>query len=162
MRKRNVKEEKLDYLISLQRKATRFYEWRILEAIWLREKLSMSGAEVGKALGYRTQTVHLIWHRWKREGRAYLEGRHRPGGRNRAYLTYEQEEQFLLSYYKEADEGKIVTVKKIKKGYEQKVGKEVAKSTIYRLLYRHGWRKLAPRKRHPKSDPKRQDEVKKT
>ena len=34
-------------------------------------------------------------------------------------------------------------------GYE---GKAVARSTVYRLLERHGWRKVVPRPRHPKAD----------
>jgi hypothetical protein len=29
----------------------------------------------------------------------------------------------------------------------------VARSTVYRLLDRHGWRKVTPRPRHPKADP---------
>jgi hypothetical protein len=31
--------------------------------------------------------------------------------------------------------------------------KKVAASVVYRLLARHGWRKVAPDTRHPKSDP---------
>jgi hypothetical protein len=35
-------------------------------------------------------------------------------------------------------------------------------STTYRLLARHGWRKVQPDTKHPKSDPALQDEFKKT
>jgi hypothetical protein len=34
-------------------------------------------------------------------------------------------------------------------------------STTYRLLARHGWRKVQPDTKHPKSDPALQDEFKK-
>jgi Winged helix-turn helix len=34
---------------------------------------------------------------------------------------------------------------------------EVHIDTIYRLLHRHGWRKLAPRARHPKANQEEQD-----
>jgi hypothetical protein len=34
-------------------------------------------------------------------------------------------------------------------------------STTYRLLARHGWRKVQPDTKHPKSDPAAQDEFKK-
>ncbi|MDR0250284.1 MAG: winged helix-turn-helix domain-containing protein [Burkholderiales bacterium] len=37
----------------------------------------------------------------------------------------------------------------------------MALSSVYNLLHRHGWRKLAPDKRHPKSDPQAQEEWKK-
>ena len=38
----------------------------------------------------------------------------------------------------------------------------VAASVVYRMLARHGWRKVAPDTRHPKSDPLVQEEWKKT
>ncbi|HEY6406604.1 MAG TPA: winged helix-turn-helix domain-containing protein, partial [Ktedonobacteraceae bacterium] len=42
------------------------------------------------------------------------------------------------------------------------VGHEVAESTIYRLLGRHGWRKLMPRPTHPKASKEAQEQFKKT
>ena len=38
----------------------------------------------------------------------------------------------------------------------------MAESTIYRLLDRHGWRKLVPRPVHPKADLEEQAAFKKT
>jgi hypothetical protein len=37
----------------------------------------------------------------------------------------------------------------------------VAASVVYRMLARHGWRKVAPDTRHPKSDPIAQEDWKK-
>jgi len=37
----------------------------------------------------------------------------------------------------------------------------VPKSTVYRMLARQGWRKLAPRPRHPRSDIQAQEAWKK-
>jgi transposase len=48
--------------------------------------------------------------------------------------------------------GAITTVATIKQAFEAQVGQEVAASTIYRLLHRHGWRKRAPRSFHPKAN----------
>jgi transposase len=42
------------------------------------------------------------------------------------------------------------------------VGHEVHKSTISRLLRRHGWRKPMPRPVHPKASPEAQEQFKKT
>ena len=47
------------------------------------------------------------------------------------------------------------------KAFEKKVGHPVARFTIYRLLERHDWRKIAPRPRHPKADSEDQDAFKK-
>jgi len=46
--------------------------------------------------------------------------------------------------------------------FEQRVGHTVDDSTIYRLLHRHGWRKLMPRPRHPKADEQVREQFKKT
>jgi hypothetical protein len=43
----------------------------------------------------------------------------------------------------------------------QQLGRPVTHSVIYRLLARHGWRKVAPDTRHPKSDPATQEQWKK-
>ena len=51
---------------------------------------------------------------------------------------------------------------RVKAAYEQVLGRKVPKSTIYRMLARHGWRKVAPRPRHPKSEASAQAELKKT
>ncbi|MFL5660184.1 MAG: winged helix-turn-helix domain-containing protein [Ktedonobacteraceae bacterium] len=42
------------------------------------------------------------------------------------------------------------------------MGHEVNKSTISRLLKRHGWRKPVPRPLHPKANPEAQAQFKKT
>lgn len=42
------------------------------------------------------------------------------------------------------------------------LGREMALSSVYKLLHRHNWRKLAPDKRHPQSNPVAQEDWKKT
>lgn len=156
------KEDILDLLINYQKNIKDIYEWRQLEAIWLKEKLGMSGPKVAEALNYQLQTVHLIWHKWKQKGKEMFEQRRSRGGRNNAHMSLSEEREFLKGFLEKAEEGKIINIHDIKKAYEMRVGKKVAFSTIYRLLKRHGWRKIVPRKKHPKSDLKNQEEVKKT
>jgi len=67
----------------------------------------------------------------------------------------------LGPFLDEAKKGGILIVSPIKSAYEQTVGREVPDSTVYRMLARHGWRKLAPDKRHPKTDPLAQEAFKK-
>ena len=52
-------------------------------------------------------------------------------------------------------------VSEIRAAYERAVGHPVPKSTVYRMLARQGWRKLAPRPRHPRSDIQAQEAWKK-
>lgn len=54
-----------------------------------------------------------------------------------------------------------MTSHKIKELFEKKVGHKVHKTTIYRLLKRHRWRKLTPRPKHPKGDEEKQEAFKK-
>ena len=56
----------------------------------------------------------------------------------------------------------MLTVAEIQQAYQEQLGKEVAASTVYRLLDRHGWRKVVPRPRHPKADVAVQAAFKKT
>jgi hypothetical protein len=57
--------------------------------------------------------------------------------------------------------GEIATVAKIKEDYEKLVGQTVHKTTIYRLLERHQWRKIVPRQSHPKVNEQEQEAFKK-
>ncbi len=61
-----------------------------------------------------------------------------------------------------AEQGELATTEEIWRAFEARVGHQVDNSTIYRLLSRHGWRKLMPRPRHPKADPQAQEQFKKT
>ena len=70
-----------------------------------------------------------------------------------AYLTEEEEASWLEGFRDAGENGGILDVGKIQTAFEEKVGRKVAKSTVYDLLHRHGWRKITPRPRHPKSDP---------
>jgi transposase len=154
-------ERILERLLELQSQVKSVKEWKRLEVVWLREKLGLSGPEVAGALNYRLQTVHAIWHLWRREQEGLFQ-RPRPGGRNHAYLTIEEEKAFLRPFLRKAEGSGVLTIAEIKAAYEKRVNKQVSPSTIYRLLHRHGWRKIAPRKRHPKSDPQQQEKAKKT
>jgi transposase len=54
-----------------------------------------------------------------------------------------------------------LVVGQVRAELEASLGRRMALSSVYNLLHRHGWRKLAPDKRHPHSDPLAQAEWKK-
>ena len=63
-----------------------------------------------------------------------------------------EEDKAILDKFKEkAKKGQIVTVKEIRKAYEEAVGHETKPSFIYKVLNRHGWGKVMPRSKHPKN-----------
>jgi transposase len=99
--------------------------------------------------------VHRVIARYNRLGPAAIE-QSAKGGRHHDYLTLEQEQAFLQPFFARAERGEIATVEQIQQAFEAEVQHAVHVNTIYRLLHRHGWRKLAPRARHPKANQQEQ------
>jgi transposase len=83
------------------------------------------------------------------------------GGRRRELMTFDEEKKFLEPWEQQAKDGGILVVSVIRAALAQHLGRSVKASVVYRLLERHGWRKVAPDTHHPKSDPAAQEEWKK-
>lgn len=83
------------------------------------------------------------------------------GGRRRQTMAFEEEKAFLSPWVEEAKIGGVLTVPPLHHALEEQIGHPVSPSTMYRMLARHGWRKVQPDTYHPKSDPQAQDDFKK-
>jgi transposase len=83
------------------------------------------------------------------------------GGRRRENMSYEEERTFLAPFFEKAAMGGILVVGEIKRELDRRLGRTTALASVYNLLHRHGWRKLAPDTRHPKANREAQDEWKK-
>jgi transposase len=136
-------------------------DYRRVLCLWLRAALGLSAAEVALALGWRTSSVYNLQSRYQNDGIEALLGRGR-GGRRRAWLSPEQEQRLLALFTATAGQGEITEVSAIERAYQQQVGHAVAPSTVYRLLARHGWRKLVPRPQHPDASRVVQEAFKKS
>ena len=97
--------------------------------------------EIAKHTGLATGTVHNIISEYNKHGPKAIETPGK-GGRRKNYMNLEAEETFLESLIAKAAKGEVVTVKEIKEAYEERIHKKVHKTTIYRLLKRHRWRKV--------------------
>lgn len=136
-------------------------EFQAVQCLWLRVSLGLSADQVATAIGWHPSSVRKQQSRYLREGLTALQRTGR-GGRRRQNLTLEEEQNLLQEFLYQGESGGILEVSRVKAAYEQAVGRKVPKSTVYRMLARHGWRKIAPRPRHPKSDAALQAEFKKT
>ena len=136
-------------------------EYQRIQCVLIRATLGSSAAQIAQLLGWATATVHVLHSRWAREGDAIFELRGR-GGRRHQHLSVEQEQALLAPFAERAEGGGMLTVAEIQQAYEEHTGVQVAPSTVYRLLDRHGWRKVVPRPRHPKADVAAQAAFKKT
>jgi transposase len=117
--------------------------------------------EIAKHCGVSKASVHQVISSYNRFGVAAVETSGK-GGRHHDYLSVQEEGEFLSPFFARAQTGELATAGEIKQAFEARVGHTVPKSTIYRLLDRHGWRKLVPRPRHPQANKQVQEEFKKT
>jgi transposase len=135
---------------------------RRIQAIYFRARFGDTALQVSQRTGLKLGTIHNLHSRWRREGEAALELEIR-GGRHHAYLSLEDERRWLHETFGEqALTAGILEVSRIHRAFEKKIGHKVAHTTIYDLLHRHGWRKIAPRPQHPQGDPALQEAFKKT
>jgi transposase len=144
----------------LMQQAKNVSEFRRIQCVWLRAALDMSVEAIAEATGLAHASIRCYHSRYMKKGKAALLGPGR-GGRRNENLSVEEESALLARFAAKAESGGVLEVSEIKRAYEQTIGRQVPKSTIYRVLSRQGWRKIAPRPHHPKQDPKRRSEFKK-
>jgi transposase len=136
-------------------------EFQSVQCLWLRAALGLRADQVATALGWHPSSVRKLQARYFKEGEAALKSGGR-GGRYNQNLTLEEERQLLQEFLAQSESGGMLEVSRLKAAYEQLLGRQVPKSTVYRMLARHGWRKVVPRPRHPKSEAASQAAFKKT
>jgi transposase len=132
--------------------------WQIVYTAFIQPR---KAEEIAICVGVSKSLVQKVISRYNREGIQAIEIKS-SGGRYHEYLTKEEEELFLAPFFQQAERGELTTTREIQLAYEERVGHHVHETTIYRLLNRHGWRKLWPRSRHPKADMQAQETFKKT
>lgn len=118
-------------------------------------------ADIAMHVGVSKGFVHQVIQQYNRQGEAALSTPGK-GGRRNCYLSWLEEKQLIDSFKEKARKGHIATASEIKNAYEQLCGFPVHKTTIYRVLERHQWRKIKPRPSHPRKDASAVEEFKKT
>jgi len=83
------------------------------------------------------------------------------GGRRHCSMSIEEEREFLSQWTDVATAGQVLSAPPIHAALVERLGHAAPISTTYRLLARHGWRKVQPDTKHPKSDQTAQEEFKK-
>ena len=104
--------------------------------------------EIGEATGFHHAHISNLIRKYFEEGLQAVSEKHYVG--NRRNMSIEEEAAFLEQYRQPGEAGHILDVREIEAAYEEKVGHRIGSSQIYRVLRRHGWRKVMPRSKHPK------------
>jgi hypothetical protein len=109
-------------------------------------------------LGVGRNQVCVLRRQLRAADNAQLYGdQERRGGRRRELLSLEEEKRFVQRWINKAKGGRALAVTAIHLAFEKRIGKRVPKSTIYRMLGRHGWPKITPKTRGAKADAEPQD-----
>ena len=134
---------------------------RQCQAVLLPALFGATLEQTAAVLGVGRATVARLQSAFRRKKPAGPHPSRNWGGRRQSLLTQEEEGAFLEPWLERAAAGNLVVVSPIRAALAQQLGQPVKPSVVYPLLARHGWRKVAPDTRHPKSDPAVQEEWKK-
>ena len=128
-------------------------ELRAAQAVVLPLELGLSLEQTARAIGRSVGATCNLRTRYCKVARGEREApRPKRALRNRANATLEREAQILDQVLAGAMRGGVVVIPPLKEKVEARLGKPVALSTLYRMLVRNGWRKLAPDTAHPQGD----------
>lgn len=136
---------------------------RLAQSVLLPLELGLSIEQTALAIGRSSGATCTMRTRFgKVAAGEMLAPRSKRELRNRANTNLERERQILDEVLPDAATGGVVIIPRIKPAIEAKLGKTLALSSVYRMLARHGWRKLAPDTHHPQGDPEARQDWKKT
>jgi hypothetical protein len=135
--------DQLDRAMLALRLAKTADELRAAQAVVLPLALGLSLKQTAQAIGRSVGTTCSLRIRYCQVARGE---RHAPRGkralRNRANVSLQREAQIIEKGIRRAAHAGAAPVPLLRANLEKALGKPVALSTIYRMLARHGWRKL--------------------
>ena len=136
-------------------------ELRQAQAVVLPLEFGLSMEQTAAAIGISVGWTCQLRMRFIHSGGKSDVDKPRRGGRRRENLSREEEVAFLAPFIEKASAGGILIVGEIKQALDARLKRKTSLAATYNLLHRHGWRKLAPDKCHPKADALAQDKWKK-
>ena len=143
-------------------KAVTLDELRSAQAVLLAVDHGMDRAEIAAILGVSPATVGRLRSHVRNSGKATQARRcFCRSKRNRARMTLDEEKAFLEPWGAQAETAGMIIAGPLQAALAKKFNCKLHPSYVYNLLFRHGWRKVAPDTCHPKGDPDKRDAWKK-
>ena len=146
-----IPEERIKELEEFRKSKWSGFEFTRFLCVWLRVMQNMTTEAISKTIGWHVNTVRFTQKDFINRGIPALT-ESKKGGRYHALMSEDEESAFLSQFKEAGGKGLILTVADMKEALEKRLGREVHITTVYRILHRHGWRKVVPRPRHPKRD----------
>ena len=128
-------------------------EYRSALAVLLPAKLGLTLKSTAELLGVGTASINRLQSRLNGAFTAASPSRNW-GGRRQSLLTLADEIEFLQPWAEQAKAAGLLVLSPIRAALSERIGHPVKASVVWRLLDRHGWRKVEPDTRHPKNDPR--------
>ena len=97
----------------------------------------LNSREISERTGFHKDYINRIVGQYKRQGLDTVVAR--SVARNHAYLSLEEETEFLESFRKRALKGEILDIVDISKALNEHVNREVGLYLVYDMLKRHNW-----------------------
>jgi len=157
-RQSKIGKEVIERAKQMRDQSKSIIQYRKALSVILMSQLGLTADLVSELLGVSRRTVFRSRDDIRSQG---VNNKKSWGGRRHCSMTVEEEREFLDQWENLAVAGGILTVPPIHAALVERLGYDVPISTTYRLLARHGWRKVQPDTKHPKSDPAVQAEFKK-
>jgi transposase len=130
--------------------------------VWLMVLRPCYARQVATLLGVSVVSVWRWISCYNRGGPQALQASRRGGRRRSHFDSRAQEASALAGLEPQALAGDLLTAGPIRQVLEQAVGHSLSRRSVYELLARQDWRKLAPRPRHPRTTPEALAAYKKT
>ena len=141
------KEEEIEAIQSTRQKNKDKRAEQRLKALELRAK-GKSRKEISEATGFCKEYVSQLVKNYQEKGLEAISGNHYGG--NHRNMSEEEEASILAPFKARGEKGEIVEIQELGEAYQAAVAHPVSRGQIYRVLERHGWRKVMPRSKHPK------------
>ena len=160
-RPRFLDQKVVEHAKGLATRAQTLEDLRCAQAVLLPALLNATLEQTAAALGVGRASVGRYQAKVRRRLSHPAKLDAQWGGRRRAAMSQDEESEFLEPWAEQSADGSMLIIAPLRAALAQRLGRPVTHSVVYRLLARHGWRKVAPDTRHPKSDPSAQEEWKK-
>lgn len=122
---------------------------RAAQALLLPLEFGLSLEQTATIIGLSKSRTGKLRTRFQRIEIGVEQVKTKKGLRNHARMSLDEEVKFLIPFIVEAQNTGALHIPQLKAELERSVGRSVSTSTVYQLLRRHGWSKLA---QHPKTD----------
>lgn len=121
---------------------------RAAQALLLPLEFGLSLEQTATIIGLSKSRTGKLRTRFQRIEIGVEQVKTKKGLRNHARMSLDEEVKFLAPFIAQAQNTGNLLIPQLKAELEQRVGSSVSTSTVYQMLRRHGWSKLA---QHPRT-----------